>query len=134
MDDYLEHLLRDGPADGLEVLLVLIALNITINVVLDDVIWATNCKGIDFCCPTVLLSTSGAYACLLQDLLEGNLADLDMMQTDSTDHDAVQDSTPLDTGRPQGGHPLTVKKDITSESGSTTDTNLDNEFTTDTVP
>ena len=38
VDDYLDHLLCDRPTDGLEVLLVLIALNVNINVVLDNVV------------------------------------------------------------------------------------------------
>ena len=64
MDDYLDHLLCDGPTDGLEVLLVSTALNVNINVVSDDVVWSSSHKGIDFSCLTVLLSTLGAYVCL----------------------------------------------------------------------
>ncbi len=63
--DYMEYLLCDGPADGLEVLLVSLALNVMINIVLDNIIWSTSKKGIDFHCPTVLLSTVGAYTCIL---------------------------------------------------------------------
>ena len=42
MDDYLDHLLHDGPADGLEVLLVSLVLNVMINMVLDDIVWSTS--------------------------------------------------------------------------------------------
>ena len=63
VDDYLDHLLHDRPIDGLEVLLVSIALNVNINVVLDDVVWSSSHKGIDFSCLMVLLSMLGAYAC-----------------------------------------------------------------------
>ncbi len=76
----------------------------------------------------------GAYACMLQDSLDGNLADLDTTQNDSTDPVSSDVSIPLETKQPQGGHPLLTEKDVTSDSGSTTDTNLDNEFTTDPVP
>ncbi len=36
--DYYEHLQLDGPADGLEVLLVSLAINVLINIVLEDVV------------------------------------------------------------------------------------------------
>ncbi len=129
--DYMEHLLCDGPADGLEVLLVSLVLNVMINVVLDDIVWSTSKKGIDFHCPTVLLSTVGAYACILQNSLDGNLADLDTSQNNSVECGIA---TAFVEMRSEGGHPLTAEKDVTSESGSTIDTNPDNEFTIDALP
>ena len=82
----------------------------------------------------VLLSTLGAYACLQLDSLDGKLANLDLTRTDSIDCEQGQDVIPLEVKRPQGGHPLIVEKDVTSDSGSTMDTNPDNEFVTDLLP
>ncbi len=76
----------------------------------------------------------GAYACSLQDLLDGNLADLDTTQNDSVEQVSSDVPIPLKTKWPQGGHPLLSERDVTSDSGSTTDTNPDNEFTTTIVP
>ncbi len=138
MEDYHDHLLRDGPADGLEVLLTSLALNMNINIVIDDLVWATSHTGIDFKCATVLLATTSAFACLTVDSLAGNLADVDTLRTCSSDQDHVSenvqqvDADALD--QTKGGHPLTVEKDTTSDSGSTTDTNPDNEFVTLSVP
>ncbi len=132
VEDYMDHLLHDGPVDGLEILLVSLALNVMINVVLDDIVWSTNRKGIDFHCPTVLLSTVGAYACILQDSLDGNLADLDTSPNDSVK--CSTETVSVETKWPGGGWPLTAEKDVTSESGSTTDTNPDNEFMIDIIP
>ncbi len=76
----------------------------------------------------------GTYACMLQDLLDGNLADLDTTQNDSVDPVLSDVPVLLETKWPQGGHPLLTEKDVTSDSGSTTDTNPDNEFTIAAMP
>ncbi len=87
--------------------------------------------------PTILISTAGSQACMVHDSLAGNLADMDTtVTTDSVDYDKSKDDLIL-VGllqRPEGGHPLMFAKENISDSGSTTDTNLDTEYTKTTVP
>ena len=86
MDDFYEHLRRGGPADGLEILLISLALDVQINIVLEDIIWTSLTASVDFGKPTILISTAGAYACLLCDSLDGQLVDVDTTVTnDSVD-------------------------------------------------
>ncbi len=86
MDDFYDHLQRGGSADGLEILLVSLALDVQINVVLEDIIWTSSTASVDFGKPTILISIAGAYACLLHDSLDGQLADVDTTVTnDSVD-------------------------------------------------
>ena len=77
-----------------------LVLDVTINIVLDNVVWSLSKKGIDFGCPTILLSTLGAYACVLQDSLDRNLADLDTTQNDSIDFVTDDVSIPLEMKQP----------------------------------
>ena len=140
IDDYYDHLEQDGPADGLEVLLVSVALDMVINIVLDDVVWTTSLCGVDFHNPTVLVSTVVVYACVLHDSLEGNVADIDTSGSQENTGVKCMESTGSEGGmtllqnHPHGGRPLMTECAVDSDSGSTTDTNPDMEFITQTIP
>ena len=48
MEDYYDHLQQDGLANGLEVLLVSLAINVLINIILDDVVWTSAKQDVNF--------------------------------------------------------------------------------------
>ncbi len=131
MEHYYEHLQRDGPVDGLEVLLVSLALNLPVNVILDDIVWTTSKSALDFRNPTILVTNAGAFVCLALDSMDGHLSDHDTTTTDSVDCDKSKEEVaipPSLVSRPRGGRLLAAEKENVSDSGSTTDTNLDTEF------
>ncbi len=132
MENYYDHLQWDGLADGLEVLLVSLSINVLINIVLDDVVWTLAKQDLNFQNPTILISIAGAQACVVHDSLAGNLGDMDTTVTiDSVECDKSKDDLIPKRllQRPEGGHPLISTKENVSDSGSTTDTNLDIEYT-----
>ncbi len=51
---YIQYLESGGHADGLEVLLVSVTMDININVVQDDVVWASSRDGICFMDPIII--------------------------------------------------------------------------------
>ena len=131
MEHYYEHLQRDGPADGLEVLLVSLVLNLLVNVILDDIVWITSKSALDFRNPTILVANAGAFVCLALDSMDGHLSDHDTTTTDSVDCDKSKEEVaipPSLVSRPKGGRPLAAEKENVSGSGSMTDTNPDTEF------
>ncbi len=137
MEDYYDHLQWDSLADGLEVLLVLLAINVPINIVLEDVVWTLAKQDVNFQNLTILISTAGAQACVIQDSLAGNLVDVDTTVTmNSLNCDKSKDDLILAglLQRPVGGHPLISTRENVSDSGSTMDTNPDTEFTKTLVP
>ena len=50
---YIQHLKSGGHVDGLEVLLVSVTMDININMVQDDVVWASSRDGIHFTDPII---------------------------------------------------------------------------------
>ena len=88
ISDYYDHLRAGDPADGLEVLLTSLAINIHINLVFEDSMWATGKEGVDFKFPTVVCATSSFLPCKLYHVDSGELADVDTTKTsDSLDLD-----------------------------------------------
>ncbi len=131
IDHYYEHLLRDGLADGLEVLLVSLALNTPVNIILDDIVWTMSKQDLDFKNLMVLVAMAGAFACLTPDSLDGHLGDLDTVTTDSVDCKKSKDEVVILSsliGHSVGGQPLMTTEAGYSDSGSTTDTNPNSEF------
>ena len=95
-----------------------LALDVQINVVLEDIVWTTSTASINFGKPAILIMTAGAYACLLHDSLDGQLANVDTtVTTDSIDLEEDRVLLRLHTGRP-----LVAIKDVSQESGSMMDT------------
>ena len=118
--DYYDHLGTSGPADGLEVLLTSLAINMHINLVFEDSIWATGKEGVDFKFLTVVCTTSGFLPCKVYQADSGELADVDTTKTsDSVDLDLGSIPASLKE-QAQGGQPLMdiqlVSKSIDSSS------------------
>ncbi len=63
VEDYYNHLGHGGPADGLKIMLVSLAIDTQINVVFADMVSSTAVEGIDFHFPTIVWSTAGALPC-----------------------------------------------------------------------
>ncbi len=139
---YLEYLESGGHADGLEVLLVSVAMDININVIQDDVVWASSRGGIHFTDPMIVWIMVGALPCKYCDPEDGNLADADTSRTtDSADRggvapqclsepEAAVPSTLLH--QPNGGRPLvSVPEHCEASSSDTTDTNPDDQLSVD---
>ncbi len=80
--EYYNHLGHGGPADGLEVMLVLLALDTHINVMFEDTIWATGKEGLDFRYPTIVWTNAGALLCKVQNPDSGHMADVDTSKSD----------------------------------------------------
>ncbi len=83
-----------------------LAINMHINLVLEDSIWATGKEGVNFKFLTVVCATSGFLPCKVYQADSGELADVDTTKT--------SDSVDLDSGsvlaslkdHVQGGQPL----------------------------
>ncbi len=86
---YRWHLSEGRAADGLEVLLASIAMDTRINIVLEETVWSTSVDGLDFRYPTVILTFSGAVACLSMDSDASELADIDMSKTSELPVDEI---------------------------------------------
>ncbi len=91
LDDYYDHLGYGGPADGLEIMLVSLAIDTQINVVFSDTVSSTAVEGIDFAFLTIVWSTAGALPCKVFDPDTGILADNDTSKTSDlmTEEDRV---------------------------------------------
>ena len=115
--------------DGLEVLLVSLALDIGINVMMENTVWSTLKSGIDFSYPTVVLVKDGSIPCWLVESDQCN-ADVDTSLGTSTDTpDEI--TVPADLlCRPAGGRPLALVSENV-ESQSFTSTDIDTLFVTD---
>ena len=99
-----------------------IALDVLINVILEDVVWSTARSGLDFAKPMVLLTVNGAFACWPTHEEEQNFADVDTTDTpsDVTPEEVAVLPSLLD--RPEGGRPLTASAVISDVSESDSDT------------
>ncbi len=98
--------MEGGAADGLEVLLASVAMDTRINLVLEDTVWSMSAEGPDFKYPTIIMTLSGAVACLPMESDSGNLAHID---TSKTSESPAEDSEPVPsvlTKWKWGGHPL----------------------------
>ena len=89
--DYLMHLETGGKADGLEVLLVSIVMDMNINIVQEDSVWATSCDGINFEQLTIVSALVGALSCRYVNPDAGNTADVDTRKTSESpeEHDEI---------------------------------------------
>ena len=112
LEDYYDHIGHGGLADGLEIMLVSLAIDTRINVVFADMVSSIAVKGTDFCFPTIVWSTVGALPCKVFDPDVGTLADIDTSKT--------SDSLPEEDWVPhgllqckQGGHPLVSTQPVT---------------------
>ncbi len=108
-----------------------LVLNLPLNVILDDIVWTTSKSALDFRNPTILVTNTGAFACLAPDSMDGHLGDCDTTTTDSVDCDKSKEEVaiPLSlVSRPRGGRLLAAEKENVSDSGSMTDTNPDTKF------
>ncbi len=108
--EYYDHLGRGGPADGLEVMLVSLALDTHINVVFDDSVWATGKEGPDFQYPTIVWTNAGALPCKVQDPDSGNLADIDTSHAESTSTE--EERVPASLTNRVGGCPLISIREV----------------------
>ncbi len=121
LEHYQVHLAEEGKADSLEVFLVLLALDIGINVMMENSVWSTLKSGIDFSYPTMVLVKDGAIPCHLVDLDQCH-ADVDMslgMSTDTPEEITVPANLLC---RPAGGRLLAlVSENVESQSSMSTD-------------
>ena len=83
LDDYYDHLGQGGPPDGLEVMLVLLAIDTRIEIIFSDTICTTAVEGIDFVYPTIVWATVGTLLCHVFDPEAGVAADIDTSCTSS---------------------------------------------------
>ncbi len=122
-------------ADGLEILLTSLAINMHINVVLEDSIWSTGREGINFSYPTIVYTMAGALPCRVFDPEEGNYADLDTTATTATTDSVLDESLiPPSLLQQKGGHLLTVFQQVSSSADSTSsDMDPDGELTMESV-
>ncbi len=131
---YLEHLESGSPADGLEVLLTSIALDLNINIVQEDVVWSTSREGLDFSDPTIIVAMAGALPHKYKDPGSGTQADIDTSKTSDSVEKPVQIPDGLQN-RLKGGHPLVMAPDTmdstSAETSETMDTNPDDELMVD---
>ncbi len=88
--EYQSHLGDGGPADGLEVLLALLAIDIPINVIMRDTVWSTVKDGPDFHHSTVVLCSGGAVPCRPTVSDQGHLANMDTISS-SNINESVMD-------------------------------------------
>ena len=114
---------RDGLADGLEVLLVALSLDLNINVVQELSVWAVHRTGIDFCDPTIVWTSAGAIMCYFSSC-DGVDEDLDIseLQPSTSSDDFILPSL-LD--RPTGGQPLSAPAEYPEEDSSSTEMDPD---------
>ncbi len=129
---YFDHLEASGHADGLEVLLVSLAMDINISIVQDDIVWASSCEGLCFEDPIIVSTVAGALLCQYCDPEEGNLGDVDTSKTlDSVGEPEVTVPESL-KNRPKGGRPLvSLHKHKDTSSSEPTDTNPDDQLGVD---
>ena len=118
MSDYTSHLNRDGLADGLEVLLVALSLDLNINVVQESLVWAVHRTGIDFHNPTIVWTLAGAITCYFSSC-DGVDVDMDMseLQLSISSNDFI---LPLLLDRPTGGRLLSAPAKYPEEDLSST--------------
>ncbi len=116
MSDYISYLNRDGLADGLEVFLVALSLDLNINVVQESLVWAVHRTGIDFHDPTIVWTSAGAITCYFSSC-DGVDVDLDMseLQLSTSSNNFILPSL-LD--RPIGGQLLSAPAEYPEEDSS----------------
>ncbi len=133
LSEYTAHLLSGGSSDGPEVLAASVAMNIPINVVMDDAVWSTALDGVELAFPTILLSSYDAgFMCV---------ADQDSTDNPSQDTAAATDLSHLGAAAPTSsggvkclGRPLTAIPEYPNYPDSDrTDTNPDDLFTEEAV-
>ena len=126
LEHYYDHLGCGGPADGLEVLLVSLAIDTHINIVMDDIVWSTGTEGPNFKYPTVVFTNAGALPCKVCDSEDGNLGDVDTTCTSDSLETEVEHVPVSLTSQKSGGRPLIVLQEI-SDNCDTTESNTDPE-------
>ena len=114
---YQVHLDDHGPADGLEILLVSLALDTQINVILEDHVYSMARAGVDFDHPTVIITSAGARPC--------RPVDSEPYQADADTSTVTSDSFPEEervaftlAPCPYGGRPLAALAEY-RDSGTT---------------
>ncbi len=125
--DYEDYLLDGKPVDGLEILLASLALDLPINVVIEDCVWGTLHSGPDFEYPTIVLTSVGGVPCKVIDPIEGSFGDVDTSVTTSTS-DASQEKVVIPLTlleQPTGGRPLVKEPERCSEHDSLSQMNTD---------
>ena len=132
MSDYMSHLNRDGLADGLEVLLVALSLDLNINVVQELSVWAAHRTGIDFHDPTIVGTSAGAIMCYIS-LCDGEDVDMDTseLQLSTSSDDFILPSL-LD--RPTGGQQLSAPTEYPEGDSSSTEMDPDKLLECSNVP
>ena len=129
LEEYCEHLGRGRPADGLEVLLMSLAINTHINIVFEDSVWATGVEGINLSFPMIVFTTTGSLPCKVFDPDEGVYGDMD---TTATTDSLEENMIPPSLRSCSGSRPLMKVQDVPPSFDTTSsDTDPDSELTQD---
>ena len=115
---------RVAPPDGLEAMLVSLAIDTRINMIFSDTMCTTAAEGIDFSYLTIVWATVGVLLCCVFDPEAGIAVDVDMSCTSSTTPD--EEHVLLSLARRNIGQPM-VKIPELMEKCNSSDTETDPE-------